>query len=129
MKKFIKNIPLPRWVWRAIVILALPVSAWAHAFLDYAEPAVGSEIKESPAVVKVWFTQKLEPAFSTLVVQNAKGEQVDKKDAHFDLKDATLFIVSVPVLPPGTYTVVWHAVSTDTHKTGGTFKFTVKPKS
>jgi copper resistance protein C len=129
MKNIFKNLPFPRWSWMAILILALPVSAWAHAFLDHADPAVGSEVKESPAEVRVWFTQKLEPAFSTLVVQNAKGEQVDKKDAHFDPKDATLFIVSVPTLTPGTYTVVWHAVSVDTHKTDGTFKFTVKAKS
>jgi copper resistance protein C len=129
MKKIIKNLPFPRWSWLAILILALPASAWAHAFLDHADPAVGSEVKDSPTVVKVWFTQKLEPAFSTLVVQNAKGEQVDKKDAHLDPKDATLFIVSVPALPPGIYTVVWHAVSTDTHKTDGSFKFTVKAKS
>jgi methionine-rich copper-binding protein CopC len=109
--------------------LALPASAWAHAFLDHADPAVGSTVATSPTEVKAWFTQSLEPAFSTLVVKNEKGDQVDKKDAHLDPKNAQLFIVSLPTLPPGTYTVVWHAVSTDTHKTDGTFKFTIKPKS
>ena len=101
-------------------------SAWAHAFLDHAEPKVGSTVTNSPAQLKVWFTQKLEPAFSTLEVRDAQGKQVDKKDAHLDEKDKTLFVVSLTSLPPGKYTVVWHVVSEDTHKTQGHFEFTLK---
>jgi methionine-rich copper-binding protein CopC len=101
-------------------------AAWAHAFLDHADPKVGSTITNSPTEIKVWFTQNLEPAFSTLEVQDAKGKEVDKKDAHLDDKDKTLFVVSLPPLSSGTYTVIWHAVSVDTHKTQGRFEFTVK---
>lgn len=129
MKKLIKLPVGLRRTLAVLFLLALPVSAWAHAFLDHADPAVGGEVATAPTEVKAWFTQKLEPAFSTLMVNDAKGAQVDKKDAHLDPKNAQLFIVSVPALSPGTYTVVWHAVSTDTHKTDGTFKFTIKPKS
>jgi methionine-rich copper-binding protein CopC len=38
--------------------------------------------------------------------------------------------LSVPVigtLQPGIYTVEWHALSTDGHKTTGSYSFTVKP--
>jgi methionine-rich copper-binding protein CopC len=106
--------------------LAFQTHCWAHAFLDHADPKVGSTVAVSPAELKVWFTQELEPAFSTLEVQDAQGREVDKKDAHLDNKDKTLFIVSLPTLPSGTYTVIWHAVSVDTHKTQGHFEFTVK---
>jgi methionine-rich copper-binding protein CopC len=34
--------------------------------------------------------------------------------------------VSAP-LKPGVYTVHWHAVSVDTHRTQGSFQFTVRP--
>ena len=119
--------------WRGLVagliVLAGQPSAWAHAFLDHADPKVGSTVAESPPTVKLWFTQDLEPAFSTLAVQDAQGKQVDKKDAHLDDKNRQLFIVSLPKLPAGDYTVNWHAVSEDTHKTQGSFKFTIKPKS
>jgi methionine-rich copper-binding protein CopC len=108
------------------LLLALQTSAWAHAFLDHAEPKVGGTVNHSPAEIKVWFTQNLEPAFSKLEVQNAHGKEVDKKDAHLDDKDKSLFLVSLPELPPGTYTVIWHAVSVDTHKTQGHFEFTIK---
>jgi len=30
-------------------------------------------------------------------------------------------------LKPGTYLVSWHVVSVDTHRTSGTYKFTVTP--
>jgi copper resistance protein C len=36
-------------------------------------------------------------------------------------------MVDLPRLPPGTYTVVWHVTSVDTHKTEGRFDFTVVP--
>ena len=46
---------------------------------------------------------------------------------HPDEKDAKELIVSLPDLPAGTYKVVWHVLSVDTHKTQGDFKFTVQP--
>jgi hypothetical protein len=106
--------------------LALPSHSWAHAFLDHADPKVGGTITRSPAEIKIWFTQELEPAFSKLEVQDAQGREVDKKDAHLDAKDKSLFLVSLPQLPAGTYTVIWHAVSVDTHRTQGRFKFTIQ---
>jgi hypothetical protein len=122
-----KNNSIKHWSLMAVLFLALQTHAWAHAFLDHAEPKVGSTVTNSPAELKVWFTQNLEPAFSTLQVQDAQGKEVDKKDAHLDDKDKSLFLVSLPQLPAGTYTVIWHAVSVDTHKTQGHFEFIVKP--
>ena len=117
---------IKRWSVVAVLFLAWQSSAWAHAFLDHAEPKVGSMVTNSPAEVKIWFTQNLEPAFSKLEVQDAQGNEVDKGDAHLDDKDKSLFLVSLPKLPAGTYTVIWHAVSVDTHKTQGRFEFTIK---
>jgi copper resistance protein C len=123
--KMIKLIPF-RWSLAVILFLAVQSSAWAHAFLDHADPKVGSTVTNSPPIIKIWFTQQLEPVFSSIEVQDAQGKQVDKKDMRLDDKDKTLLIVSVPKLPDGTYTVIWHAVSVDTHRTQGRFKFTVK---
>lgn len=109
-----------------ILFVALQSHAWAHAFLDHATPKVGSTTANPPAEVKLWFTQNLEPAFSSIEVQDAQGKEVDKKDSHPDAKDKSLLAVSLPALPPGTYTVSWHVVSVDTHKTQGHFEFTIK---
>ncbi len=95
--------------------------------MDHAEPGVGSAAAKPPAEVKIWFTQNLESAFSTIKVLDAEGKQVDKKDAHLDSENKSILIVSLPPLPGGTYKVVWRVVSIDTHHTNGDFKFTIKP--
>jgi copper resistance protein C len=106
------------------VALGAP-AARAHAFLDHASPAVGSSVPTPPAVVTMWFTQQLEPAFTTATVTDRAGNPVDTGPAQVDPKDPTELQVSLKKLPPGTYTVAWHALSVDTHTTTGHFTFTV----
>ncbi|MGA9778212.1 MAG: copper homeostasis periplasmic binding protein CopC [Limisphaerales bacterium] len=117
---------IQRWCLAGVLFLALQSQAWAHAFLDHADPKVGSTVTNSPAEVKIWFTQELEPAFSSIQVADAQGKEVDKKDTHLDSKDKSLLVVSLPQLAAGTYMVTWHVVSVDTHRTQGHFEFTVK---
>jgi methionine-rich copper-binding protein CopC len=106
------------------VILPAP-AARAHAFLDHASPAVGSSLPTAPAAVTMWFTQQLEPAFTTATVSDKSGNRVDAGPAQVDAKDPTELKVLLKPLPPGTYTVSWHALSVDTHTTTGHFTFTV----
>jgi methionine-rich copper-binding protein CopC len=97
----------------------------AHAFLDHANPAVGSTVPTPPQAVMMWFTQELEPAFTTATVSDASGNTVDAGPAQVDAKDPTVLRVALKKLSPGTYTVAWHALSVDTHPTTGHFTFTV----
>ena len=99
--------------------------AHAHAFLDHANPAVGSAVPVAPVEVALWFTEHIEPAFSTATVTNAAGERVDQGDAHVAPDNPAELEVGLKPLPPGTYTVHWHVVSVDTHPTQGTFSFDV----
>lgn len=110
-----------------LLVLAIQQAAFAHAFLDHADPRVGSEISTSPASIRIWFSDELDPASSTVQVFNAQGKEVDAGNPHVDAGDKTLLIVSLPPLPAGAYRVVWHVTASDTHKTTGDFKFTVKP--
>ena len=108
-------------------LLASAVGAAGHAFLDRAEPRVGSKLKTAPTEVRLYFTQRLEPAFSSARITDAAGQQVDKGDSRVDRDEPTLLRVSVPPLPPGAYTVIWRVLSVDTHVTEGDFKFHVSP--
>jgi copper resistance protein C len=110
----------------AVLLAVAPVApAFAHAFPDHSVPAVGGTITQSPAEIRIWFTQKLEPAFSAIEVLDTSGSRVDQNDAQVDAQDPTLLRVSVKPLAPGTYKVMWHVVSVDTHATEGSFSFTV----
>jgi len=104
---------------------AIALPAGAHAFLDHAAPAVGSTVHAPPTQVKLWFTQELEPAFSTAQVSDASGKRVDNGDAQLDRTDTTLLTVSVPPLAPGRYRVSWRVLSVDAHATEGDFSFDV----
>jgi copper resistance protein C len=97
----------------------------AHASLDRATPAVGSAVHGSPSQLKLWFTQRLEPAFSKVRVLDGNGIQVDKGDSEVDRTDATLLRVSLPKLSPGRYRVKWRVLSVDTHVSEGAFTFDV----
>jgi methionine-rich copper-binding protein CopC len=101
--------------------------AQAHAFLDHAQPAVGSTIHEQPTEVQLWFTQQLEPAFSTVRVLDQHGKQVDKVDKQVDPHDPTLLKISLPPLASGKYRVVWRVLSVDTHVSKGDYSFTIAP--
>ena len=97
----------------------------AHAFLDHASPAVGSTVPAPPEAVTMWFTQELEPSFTTATVTDASVNTVDTGSAQVDPKDPTVLRVALKKLSPGTYTVAWHALSVDTHTTTGHFTFTI----
>jgi copper resistance protein C len=108
------------------IALALPaVPAQAHAFLDHSSPAVGSTVATAPATVTIWYTEDLEPAFSSMTVTNAAGQRVDLGNPHVPPGHPDELQVGLKPLPPGTYHVSWHVVSVDTHRTQGTFGFTV----
>jgi methionine-rich copper-binding protein CopC len=98
----------------------------AHAFLDGALPRVGSVIPTPPAEIVLTFTQGIEPAFSKLEVQDSAGVNVTDGAPHSD-GDPAKFAVPVKKLAAGVYTVIWHVISVDTHKTQGKFHFTIAP--
>ncbi len=111
----------------AMLASALAPHAGAHAHLDRALPAVGSVVRESPRELKLWFTQRLEPAFSTIRVVDRNGERVDNDDPQVDANDATTLRVTLRRLPPGEYRVNWRVLSVDTHVSEGGFSFHVAP--
>ena len=114
---------------KGIILLLIFVAGLArleaHAFLEQAEPAVGSTVQVSPSEVRVLFTEKIEPALSSVEVLDASGKEVDKRDVHLDSSNHALLHVSLPQLKAGTYKVVWRVVSVDTHVTNGSFNFRI----
>jgi methionine-rich copper-binding protein CopC len=114
---------LARLLLTPLALLILSPECWAHAFVDHAEPAVGSQIHSTPTQVKIWFTEKLEPALSKIQVFDLSGKEIDKHDGQIDQANGALLTVSLPELKPGKYKVAWRAVSVDTHVTTGNFTF------
>jgi methionine-rich copper-binding protein CopC len=108
------------------ILLVAPTGAFAHAFLDHAAPRVGNTVAQAPKEVVLWFTQQLEPAFSSIEVRNEQGAAVTTGKAAV-IGDRTQLRVALRPLPPGTYKVIWRVLSVDTHRTQGDFTFRVGP--
>ena len=106
----------------AMRLLLVTGEANAHAFLDHAEPRVGNKVATAPREVTLWFTQKLEPAFSSVTVTNAAGQRVDTGKPRVSGDQMS---VSLRSGGAGTYRVNWRVLSVDTHTTDGSFTFQV----
>jgi methionine-rich copper-binding protein CopC len=95
-----------------LLAIMLGTAAEAHAFLDHAEPRVGSTVPTAP----------LEPAFSSVEVSDGNGARVDLGKPSVS---ASVMRVRLKQLSAGTYRVRWHVLSVDTHTTEGSFTFQV----
>jgi methionine-rich copper-binding protein CopC len=108
-----------------LIVVAGAAKVEAHAFLERAEPAVGSTVHTSPGEVQIRFSEHIKPGFSTIQVFDVSGKEVDKRDVHLDRSNQVMLRVSLPSLQAGTYKVVWRVVSVDSHVTNGSFTFRV----
>jgi methionine-rich copper-binding protein CopC len=72
--------------------------------------------------VTLWFTEKLEPAFSSVTVTDAAGQRVDAGKARVS---GSQMSVSLRAGGSGTYRVNWRVLSVDAHRTNGNFTFQV----
>jgi len=86
---------------------------------------VGSEIATSPPELSITFTQEVEPLFSTIEVDGPNGVAVATGKPRVAPDNNQRLVLELPKLTPGTYTVIWHVTSVDTHKTEGRYTFTV----
>jgi methionine-rich copper-binding protein CopC len=112
------------------VSLAFALSAdavLAHALLQKAVPAVGGTVS-SPSEIRIEFSEGVEPRFSGIALTSAGGAAQPVGKSAVETGDNKVLVTKIgKKLPPGVYTVNWHAVSVDTHHTQGSFSFTVQP--
>ena len=108
--------------------LALGGPAWAHAHLEGAEPAAKATVAAAPKELKLTFSEGIEPRFSVVKVTGPDGKVVPVAALATAPGDSKIALVELKApLKPGIYKVEWRVVSEDSHKTHGTYGFTVKP--
>jgi methionine-rich copper-binding protein CopC len=103
-------------------------TAFAHAELQSSAPQKGAILQAAPPEVAIEFSEEVNPALSHIVVKDAAGKRVDKKDGHVAADNAKHFSVDLEPLAAGEYEVSWTSVAAeDGHKLSGKFKFTIAP--
>ncbi|MFT4000454.1 MAG: copper homeostasis periplasmic binding protein CopC [Rhizobium sp.] len=111
----------------AALSIAFAGQAMAHAHLKSAVPAADSTVKAAPSELDLTFSEGLNLKFSGIKITGPGKMAVKTGEASLMDKDATLMVPVTDKLAPGKYTVEWHALSTDGHKTNGSYSFTVAP--
>lgn len=96
----------------------------AHANLARSNPAANASLQSSPAEIRLWFTEPLEPNYSHFTLRDTSGQPVATQPSQIDPTDARQLFMPVANLPNGLYTVVWRTVSAaDGHPSQGSFAF------
>ena len=114
-----------RWILFGLVIALGAGEAFAHAFLDHAVPPVGATVTASPPTLLLFFSERIEPLFSGVALATAAGNPVTTGAAAIDPNNPAALVLPLPQLKPGRYRVNWHVVSVDTHRSEGSYEFSV----
>lgn len=109
-----------------VVLLLMARVTQAHALLERSTPAANAELGTAPATIELWFSEPLEPQFSTAYLVDAAGNQFGRDAASVDTADPTHLTLTLPMLSPNIYTVVYRTLSqADGHEWLGSFPLTV----
>ena len=126
--------PLRGW-WR--VACGLLVVLWgltlrprpllAHNELRQSTPAAGEVLAESPATIRLQFSEP--PANTFVRLFDRSFNEVSGVEILPAGEQTLEVVVRVPTLNPGVYTVQWLTLSQDNHAVSGTFQFEVQGTS
>lgn len=110
----------------AVALLAVATQALAHAHLVTSVPADKASVA-APSELDLTFTEGLNLKFSGVTLTGPDKKDVVLGEGMLMDEDKALMVPVSGKLMPGVYTVQWHALSTDGHKTNGSYSFTVNP--
>lgn len=109
-----------------LAVLAGTATALAHAELIRSDPEEGARLASAPPRVTLWFSENLEPGFSTVKVAAPDNTTVSTGNSSVSDADHTSMSVALGDLKPGVYTVIWQALSADDgHTSRGAYAFAI----
>ena len=110
----------------SIMSLIFVENASAHAYPVQETPEAGAVLAAAPRMVSITFTEGVNAHFSGIIVTNKTGQRVDDGDVVRDKNNHEILSVGIKQggLPAGVYKVIWHALSSDGHRTKGSYEFT-----
>jgi copper transport protein len=111
----------------ALLALALPGSAFAHAALLHTTPSASGKLSHPPKQVSLTYSEPVEPRFAIVSVTDAAGKQVTAGSPRRAAANPDQLVVPLERVPAGWYLVFWRVISVDGHPVRGAFTFAVGP--
>lgn len=123
--------PITRVFMRIVLLVtfvlgASSTSAFAHSMLVKAEPARRAVLTKSPNQVRLWFNEKIEGDYASLVILDAQKQPITDVKPTLSPDDPKSIVLPLPELMPGKYSVKFRVLSVDGHVVESSFDFTVK---
>ncbi len=119
-----------KYTCRALLLAASLVASpvvFAHAHLKHQYPAADANVTAAPQALTLNFSEGIEPKFSGVKITGSQQQTVKTGVVKRNDNDKTQLIVPIEqALKPDQYTVEWHVVSVDGHKTQGSYRFSVQ---
>jgi copper resistance protein C len=91
-----------------------------------AEPPRRAILTKSPSQVRLWFNEKIEGDYASLVVLDDKKQSITAAKPILAPDDPKSIILPLPELTPGKYSIKFRVLSVDGHVVESSFDFTVK---
>lgn len=110
----------------ALALGLIATTALAHAHLKAETPAAKADLVTAPKALVLRFTEDVALAFTGIKVTGPHKAAVKLGAGSLSSGDTVLTVPVAQTLAAGKYTVAWHALSKDGHKTHGTYSFIVK---
>ncbi len=123
--------PITRVFMRIVLLVTFVLgasitSAFAHSMLVKAEPARRAVLTKSPNQVRLWFNEKIEGDYASLVILDAQKQPITDVKPTLSPDDPKSIVLPLPELMPGKYSVKFRVLSVDGHVVESSFDFTVK---
>jgi copper transport protein len=109
----------------ALVALALPGQAFAHATLEHTFPSFQQRLQTSPRTVQLLFDQYIKALPRSVQLFSRSGPLGVARIRD----DGRRLEATLPHLRRGGYTIRWHAMSGDGHVVSGVFTFGVRARA
>ena len=90
-----------------------PTPASAHAELIRSEPAQGAALREGPRAIELWFSERLEPGFTSVEILTSDGSRIPAIEVADDASDPTHVTVRLPEIDSDWYTLIARTVSSE----------------
>ncbi|UJP06401.1 MAG: copper resistance protein CopC [Nitrosomonas sp.] len=100
--------------------------AMAHATLVKSDPPRRSTLNVSPKQIQLWFNEKIEGTYASVVVRDANKNAVTENSPEAVADDPKSLVLKLPQIEPGRYTVHYRVMSVDGHVIESNYDFNVK---
>jgi len=114
----------------AAVALVAPAVVLGHSTLETADPAANGTVPESPTLIVANFTERIDPARSSMELRGPDGSVLAKGGVAPGDPEAVQMTITPPTLGVGTYEIRWTTVTPDDNGIErGTYTITVAAAS